>query len=156
MMGWGWPIAMRVVSGMLVALSLAAQGTGGPTRPSRLQVENRVDPLGVDVTAPRLSWILPWEGAIQRAYQVRAATSGALLDQGTADLWDSGRVESRRATGVVYGGVPLHSRARVFWQVRVWSAPDPAVPSGWSDPATWEMGLLDPADWTARWIAHPT
>ena len=28
--------------------------------------------------------------------------------------------------------------------------------SEWSAPATFEMGLLDPKDWTARWIENPS
>src|SRR5215471_11858838 len=109
------------------ALLIAAQ-----TAPIHLQAENRVDPLGMDVTTPRLSWILPWAGAVQRAYQVRAASRRSLLDQGVADLWDSGRIESNRSINIPYQGVALHSRDRVVWQIRVWSDSRPGVPSAWS------------------------
>jgi len=27
--------------------------------------------------------------------------------------------------------------------------------SAWSEPSFWEMGLLDPSDWTAKWITSP-
>src|SRR6476659_4257955 len=95
-----------ILAGLLLLEVLAA----GPTR---LQVENRVDPLGMDVVAPRLSWNLGSAGPMQQAYQVQAASSRALLDQGVADLWDSGMVVSGQSNGVVYEGAALQSRMRV-------------------------------------------
>ena len=40
-------------------------------------------------------------------------------------------------------------RQRCFWKVRVW---DQNGVSTWSKPAQWAMGLLLPADWSAKWI----
>src|SRR5437899_684618 len=80
----------------------------------RLQVENRVDPLGVDETAPRLSWNVPAAAGMQYAYQVHASS-------GATDLWDSGMVISTVASGIVYAGPALRSRQRVTWRVRVWT-----------------------------------
>jgi hypothetical protein len=133
----------------LVTLAAAAQ----PGAPQRLQVENRVNPMGMDVMAPRLSWILNQSGAEQYAYQARAASSSALLDQNAPDLWDSGMVVSSQSNGIVYSGAAMQSRTRVSWQVRVWT--DSSTVSPWSATATWEMGLLNPADWSAQWIANP-
>ena len=121
--------------------------------PDRLQTENRVDPLGMDVTNPRLSWSLPWTGALQQAYQIRAASDPALLLRGVANLWESGKVNSARSTQVVYSGPRLASRDRVAWQVRVWT---PEGLSDWSAPAIFEIGLLDSREWSAQWIAHPS
>src|SRR5579871_2476010 len=104
----------------------------------------------MDVTSLRLSWILPQAGAEQYAYQVQAASTAALLVRNAPDLWDSGMVQSSESNGIVYLGVPMRSRTRVFWQVRVWT--DEATVTPWSDPATFEMGLLNASDWTAQWI----
>ncbi len=111
--------------------------------------------LGIDVAAPRLSWHLCDErrGARQSAYQVLVASSRAVLDSDTGDVWDSGRVESEQSIHIVYAGAALASRQRVHWKVRVWDAD--GAPSPWSEPATWEMGLRDRADWQAQWIAAP-
>ena len=146
---------MPVAAHSLLLFATVALAQGG-VMPVRLQTENRVDPIGIDVTAPRLGWKLTWSGAMQQAYQVRAASSAALLERGFADRWNSGKVESTKTQGIVYNGTALRSRDRVVWQVRVWSASDPGTPSDWSDPAIWEMGLLNPTDWQALWIAHPT
>ncbi len=52
---------------------------------------------------------------------------------------DSGRVLSER-TIVQYQGKPLSSLQRCFWKVRVWNDYDTA--SGYSEPASWQKGIL--------------
>ncbi len=131
---------------------------------SHLRCEYLVDPLGIDERAPRLSWQLVSEarGARQLAYRVRVASSASLLAEGTADLWDTGRIESAQTTHVVYAGTTLTSRATCHWSVEVWPVWERSVGSVrsvqsvgsiLSSPARWTMGLLAPADWAARWIA---
>lgn len=114
-----------------------------------LRAEYRVDPLGLDERAPRLSWVVTSDrrGDRQTAYQVRAETPGA------GDLWDTGKVPSNRTAHITYEGTALRSGAEVRWSVRVWDSED--EPSPWSEPARFEMGLLDPDDWSAHWIAPP-
>ncbi len=116
-----------------------------------LTIDGRADnPLGVDDTTPNLGWRV--SGGTQTAYEIRAASSVALL--ATPDLWDSGKVTSSQSFGILYGGAALTSRQPVVWQVRVWDDLDFA--SDWSAPALWEMGLLNPNDWgAAKWIEYP-
>jgi len=52
-----------------------------------------------------------------------------------------------------YSGEPLVSGKRVWWKVRVWDGHDQASP--YSEPAWWEMGLLEPEDWSGDWITAP-
>jgi len=117
-----------------------------------LRCEYLTDPLGLDVAQPRLSWVIesPQRGEKQTAYQIMVASSAKLLEQRKADLWDSGRVASDATTQIVYKGSTLHSRAQCFWQVRAWDKDGEA--SAWSKPACWSVGLLQPADWSAKWI----
>ncbi|TMR95036.1 alpha-L-rhamnosidase [Nonomuraea basaltis] len=111
-------------------------------------------PLGIDDRRPYLSWQLDSDrrGARQCAYQIQAASSAALLVSGQIDLWDTGRLAGSQQR-IRYGGVPLSSRAQVYWRVRAWSAEE--QPGPWSARARFELGLLDPADWSAAWITHP-
>ncbi|MCK9901936.1 glycoside hydrolase family 78 protein [Frankia sp. Cpl3] len=109
--------------------------------PGGLRVEHLVDPLGLTVSAPRLSWWLPEGATRQVAYQVRGAVDGV--------GWDGGRVVSGDSLFVLYGGPPLRSGQRVTWAVRVWTD---AGESAWSPAAWWETGLLESADWVASWI----
>ena len=111
------------------------------------------DPLGIDVTAPRLSWIVSssQRGQRQTAYHILVASDLVTLGRDQGDLWDSGRVQSDETTAIVYAGKPLHSHQACFWKVRVWDKD--GVPSAWSKTAHWSMGLLDQAEWReAAWI----
>jgi alpha-L-rhamnosidase len=104
---------------------------------SRLRCEYQTEPLGLGETSPRLSWELS-EGT-QVAYRVQ-----------TDNGWDTGRVESDQSIALVYAGPALQSRQRVTWTVTVWSEAGEASASSW-----WEMGLLAPGDWEAKWIEGP-
>ncbi|MHB8635163.1 MAG: alpha-L-rhamnosidase [Fimbriimonadaceae bacterium] len=114
-----------------------------------LRCEYLTEPLGLDEPHPRLSWRLASDepGARQTAYRVIAG-----LEPGESNLWDSGRVEDRARPCVEYAGKPVSSVTRVWWQVTVW---DQAGRELISAPASWETGLLDPADWKAKWIQGP-
>jgi len=124
-------------------------------RPVNLRCEYRRNPLGIDTLQPRLSWTLePIEpkarGQRQTAYQILAASSEVGLRSGQGDLWDTGRVESDRSIQVPYEGKTLASGMQVWWKVRVWD--NQGIPSAWSQPAFWSMGLLKAEDWKGKWI----
>ena len=102
----------------------------------RLRCEYANEPLGLGETAPRLSWELS-QGS-QAAYRIT-----------TDNGWDTGRVETDGSVAIVYEGPALQSRQRVAWTVTVWTEEGEATASSW-----FEMGLLMPEDWTARWIEN--
>jgi alpha-L-rhamnosidase len=150
----------RPLRSLVLATSLALgvsllPGRAAGLKADGLECEYQGNPLGIDIPQPRLSWVLesPERGQRQTAYQVLAATTPALLADGKADLWDSGKVSSSESIHVIYGGQPLHAGQRVYWKVRAWDRDD--RPSAYSPPASWEMGLLTPADWQAAWITRP-
>ncbi len=110
-------------------------------RAVNLKTEYLRNPLGIDVSHPRLFWTC--EGGIaQTAYRV-------LAESGGTTVWDSGRVESARMTGIRYPNA-LESRQRVTWKVMLWDEHDAA--GEWSEPAFFEAGLLRAFDWDAKWI----
>lgn len=117
-----------------------------------LRTEYKPNPLGIDARRPALMWKLraTGRGARQTAYHVQVASSRDALEAGEGLLWDTGRVESDRSVHVTYGGPPVESGRRYYWRVRVWD--ESGTPSSWSDPAFWEMGLLDVSEWSAEWI----
>src|SRR5579884_666519 len=129
----------------------------GQARPDNLRCEYRINPLGIDVAQPRLSWMVaparPTDrGVRQAAYHILVATTPELLAAAKGDLWDTGKVESDQSIHIVYAGKSLASRARAFWKVRIWDQ-DGKV-SGWSAPASWAMGLLNAGEWQAKWIGR--
>ncbi|MEW6249709.1 MAG: glycoside hydrolase family 78 protein [Planctomycetota bacterium] len=124
--------------------------------PTKLRCEYLVNPLGIDRTTPRLSWRMVdgRRGARQTAYQILAGDSLEQLAADQGNVWDTGKVASDQSIQVAYAGMPLKSRQRVWWKVRVWD--HAGQPSPWSEPAFWTMGLLERADWGAKWIGDPT
>jgi alpha-L-rhamnosidase len=122
-------------------------------RPLGLKCEYRIDPLGIDEVAPRLSWTLESEGRDQRqsAYRIMVAANEEDLEAEENLLWDSGRVESGRTIGVEYKGETLRSGSHCVWKVRVWDGAGNASPYG--GPAIFEMGLLERSDWEGAWIS---
>lgn len=141
---------------LLLLPVLAFAASASTLKPAYLRCEYRVDPIGMDQSHPRLSWIVesngPQRGKQQSAYQIQVATTLDKLDHDQGDLWDSGKQGSDESAQVIYGGAPMQSATEYFWKVRVWDEQD--SPSAWSAPAKWTTGLQRP-DWGAQWISDP-
>lgn len=114
--------------------------------------EYRTDPVGIDVSHPRFSWELAagWRDMVQSAYEIQVASSREALDSGRCDVWSSGKVQSQETNQIAYAGPALQSRQRYFWRVQAWTRSGKV--SGWSPTSSWEMGLLEPSDWNAKFI----
>ena len=117
--------------------------------------EYKVNPVGIDIGQPRLSWQLmsDEQNVMQSAYEIRVADSERALNSQSKLIWTSGKVDSDKSVNVVYEGPALSSMQRVYWKVRVWDGNGKA--SAWSVPAYWETGILQPSEWTAEWITLP-
>ena len=141
---------------MVLAISLIAvtSSHAASFEARDLRCDDREAPLGLDSAQPVLSWSVFSEtrSFVQSACQVVVASAPELLDAGRADIWDSGKQETR-AQRMTYAGRPLRPTERVYWSVRIWSS-DQEV-SEWAHPSEWTMGLPAPADWQAQWIAAP-
>lgn len=146
-----------IVLSCLCFFVFSAVHAGASIVPTRLTCEYLVNPMAIDASNPRLSWINTADpglrGEAQTAYQIRVATSLSALEAGKPDLWDGRKVKSDRSVLVHYAGKPLKSRQECWWQVRVWNKEGRA--SAWSEPARWNMGLLTPGEWKAQWIGAP-
>ena len=106
-----------------------------------LKTEYMTNPLGIDIAHPRLFWNCGG-GTMQTAYRVIAKTEGSVV-------WDSKKVSSAS----MHADYPLAlaSRQRVSWTVTLWDETD--TEGDISDTAFFEMGLLSPDDFLAKWIA---
>ncbi|WP_437222375.1 family 78 glycoside hydrolase catalytic domain [Planctomicrobium sp. SH661] len=147
-------LIILVIASSLPELA-GSESACGLELPSRLRCESLENPQGIDVPQPRLSWQLQSSGRSQRqtAYQILVASSPDLLAADRGDLWDSGKVNSGKCSLIPYQGNELRSGQALHWKVRVWDVKD--VASGYSAPAKFSTGLLDPEDWAAKWIASP-
>ncbi|HWQ93185.1 MAG TPA: alpha-L-rhamnosidase N-terminal domain-containing protein, partial [Clostridia bacterium] len=146
----------RSTYGIISGLVLLAGVCFADVETKNLRCEYLVNPVGIDATSPRLSWIINSNrrGEKQTAYQVLVASSRKLLNLDQGDLWDSGKVVAEETSHIAYAGRPLASRQSCFWKVRSWDSR--GKPVAWSAAAEWHMGLLQPADWEAKWIVAET
>lgn len=106
----------------------------------KLKTERLVNPLGIDIKQPSLSWICQ-DGITQTAYEIEAVSDGRLI-------WNSGKVSTNKMQ-VAFGEV-LESKQRVSWKVRLWDEADTV--GEWSEEAYFEAGILDAAQFVAKWI----
>lgn len=125
---------------------------------SSLRVEHMINPAVLDVLHPRISWVnMPSsptaKGEGQRAYQIQVATTLRALLKGKCDAWDTGKRMGDASYLIPYAGKALRSGQDYWCRVRVWNLKNKV--SKWSEPVHWGMGLLNPAEWKARWISAP-
>ncbi|MHA9741358.1 family 78 glycoside hydrolase catalytic domain [Robinsoniella peoriensis] len=106
----------------------------------KLKTERLVNPLGIDIKQPSLSWICQ-DGITQTAYEIEAVSDGCII-------WKSGKVSTNKMQ-VIFGEV-LESKQRVSWKVRLWDEADTV--GEWSEEAYFEAGILDAAQFVAKWI----
>src|SRR5579859_737396 len=133
---------------------LSALFTSGQVTVKNLLTENRPSPIGIDTRTPRFSWQLDAadRNELQTAYEINVSTR----ENGKGSLWNSGKVTSGQSLQIPYAGPSLQSGQKYYWSVRVWD--NKGRISKQSDPAWWQTGLFDSADWKARWIqpAYPS
>jgi len=123
---------------------------------SHLQIENRVNPLGVDNIKPRFSWQLEsnQKNVAQTAFQVLVSDDESLLKKNTGNTWywDSKKISANTSIQVEYKGKQLASAKKYFWKVKVWDNKGNVAESAVE---SWQMGLLKESDWTnAKWIGY--
>ena len=113
-----------------------------------LKCEYLKNPIGIDVVNPRLSWqiISDKRNVKQQQFQIQVATDKEFNNI----VWNI-HTFSEKSIHIPYNGVPLESRKRYFYRVKVWISKDEE--SEWSDVNFWEMGLLNNSEWIAEWIS---
>lgn len=117
-----------------VAEQMKAPITDQLRAPTGLTVEQLRAPEQAVITDPFLEfgWIFPAEGKVQGSYRILVASAPFLLEEGVADLWDSGIVPGNRSVNISHGGSPLGPQSTCWWQVKVWS--EDGRESAWSAP----------------------
>jgi len=117
-----------------------------------LLCENLSNPIGLDEQHPRFSWqlISDARNIMQAAYEIRVSNNASSLEKDKDIIWSTGKISSDSSVYITYRGAQLESGKKYYWQVRVWDNAGKA--SSWSEPASWQMGLLNANDWKAKWI----
>ena len=110
-----------------------------------LLCENVINPVGIDIQRPQLSWKLQsaQRGIFQTAYEI-------IVSSQNEPFWKSGKVLSSESINISYSGPALYSGIKYMWKVRVWD--NSGKISKWSEPASWSMAFLKAEEWKAKWI----
>jgi alpha-L-rhamnosidase len=136
----------------------AAVPAGGvpPLAPDNLRVNDMVSPVGTSDRVHYGWWVHDADtDEVQSAFQILLASTPGKLALGTADVWDSGRVDSNLQNHVPHKGAALVADHRYHWMVRTWDKDGNVSP--WSAPAHFTVGLLGNNDWAgASWIRRDT
>ncbi|MFC0775250.1 family 78 glycoside hydrolase catalytic domain [Terrimonas alba] len=144
----------RLLYSVILLLLVMLKGFSQQLTVANLRCEYRKDPSGVDNLKPHLSWELQRDeqNILQTAYRVLVADDSLLLMKNIGNAWDSKKIASGSSIQVQYKGKVLRPAKKYFWKVMIWD--NKKQVSGWSNMATWQMGLLKKADWkNAQWIA---
>ncbi|WP_433744445.1 family 78 glycoside hydrolase catalytic domain [Paenibacillus amylolyticus] len=114
-----------------------------------LRCEYRINPIGLDVKSPRLSWKLQSDrrNCMQSAYQVQLS----LTKDFDEIAWDSGEKSTDQSIHVELDDFQPSPQTRYYYRIRAWD--DTGSDSDWSETAYFEMGLMDSNNrWKAEWI----
>ena len=136
---------MKKITTFILLLFVIATTVLAQVSVKNLLCENLSNPVGLDSKLPRFSWqlISDKRNVMQVAYEIKVTNN-------KSTAWSSGKVITDESVQVSYGGMPLQSDKKYNWQVRVWD--NQGNVSAWSDPASFQMALLNPDDWKAKWI----
>ena len=117
-----------------------------------LKSEYLVNPIGLDVETPRLTWKIKDQrrGAIQKAYKISVGTDSAKVALGKGSHWNTGKVNAEHQM-VLYAGKALQAFQKYYWSLTVWDKNDKKVQS--DRPASFEMGMMETRNWKGSWIS---
>ena len=139
-------LVATVIVGQVVTEAAFAEPESGSTTVTRMRVNRRVEPVGVEPDYLMFSWNLldDRRNISQTLYRIRVVDSSK-----RSLVWDSGEVESPQMIEIPYGGKPLAASTRYDWTVEIVN--NLGERTTLEKPATFVTGLAD--TWQARWIS---
>lgn len=113
------------------------------------KVCNLETPLGIDVN-PTFSWIVDTfhDDTVQQSYRILVSTTDKLIQDGIADMWDSGNVFSQETIDIPYKGMLLQSKTTYYWAVQAVYGDKPVR----SSVQKFTTGILRDSEWQGLWI----
>lgn len=142
---------LRIFILLLLFAACKSKQPVGPVNVTNLRCEYKINPFGIDIEKPRLSWNLEAEqrGVAQKSYQILVATTPESLNENSADSWNSGVIQTDKSIQIEYSGEPLESNRTYYWKVKI---QDQDGKEWESETASWHTGLMTEAEWKAKWI----
>ena len=153
------PITVLLLTGLLIMQNVRV--CAAEPAPSGLLCNLLTHPEDSVITErqPDFGWIVNSSQSADRqtAYRIIVASSPALLEKDTGDLWDSGKMASSQSINVLYAGQPLVPNSSYWWSVRTWNKDDRA--SAFSRPQKFNTGEFNrqAKKWPgeSRWVQIP-
>ncbi len=107
---------------------------------------------------PEFGWIFPQRLISQTAYQILVSSSNSLLSEGKTDLWNSGKITSKKSINNSYRGKKLQPNSEYWWKVKVWGTN--GIESEYSQPQQFNTGNFNRPknEWTGQsnWVQLET
>ncbi len=137
---------------LLLFAMITIQTHALPSQPIHLKCEYLVNPIGIDVSTPRLHWQMQdnREGALQTAYQVIVGTDSVQVAAGKGNCWDTGKISGANRL-VSYQGKALQPFAKYYWSVILWDKDQQK--SAAAKIASFETGMMQISNWKGEWIS---
>ena len=120
-------------------------------------VEQQVRQQALATAQPRFSWNYesPENEVVQQDYRIIVASTFEDAQNNHGDLWDSGVIPSNQMLYITYAGKELKSRDKAYWKViTTVTAQGGKKTKVESEVQSFEISLLSPDDWQAKWIGH--
>ena len=147
----------RLLILLLALVSFTACQDTTKLKISNLTVEQQDGKRALATAQPRFSWNYDTdaENLVQTSYRILVSTTAEQVQQGIGNLWDSGIIPSNQMLYIPYAGKTLQSRDQAYWKVIT------TITTGKgrkttveSEVQSFEISLLNPTDWKAKWIGH--
>ena len=105
---------------IILSFIFLAQQLNAQISIQNLRCEMLVNPLGIDIKEPRLSWQLnsSQRNVQQSAYEIIVSSSKEKLLKNDGDVWVSGKVNGTQSIHIKYAGKELQSGKEYFWKVK--------------------------------------
>lgn len=117
---------------------------------TNMQAGGSINPLAVPIDRLHFSWKLETtdENHTQASYRILVCSTDEMANEGTGDVWDTGKILSGQTLYIPYGGRPLKSGRRYWWRLRIWRDSGESLDS----PVQWFETAFAPEDWKGKWI----
>lgn len=137
---------------VMLILSQSSYVIAGKAIAVQMKVEGQSGWIVTDEPSPRLSWqpvgVISGQSVV--GYEVIAASTKSIAQNGQGDLWKSGFLSIENGPWTLFDASKLPSRTEVWWRVRpVFSK---SKFGEWGEIAWFEIGLKSSEDWKCKWI----
>lgn len=145
-------VRIFIFSGILVFAAMSCQEKISRAKITNLKCEHLVQPLGIDSPAPRFTWQMDSDkhGLKQISYKITVGTDSAKVASGKGNVWDSRKINTQLSLAV-YSGPRLNPFTKYYWSVKIWDEKN--IPSKWSQPVSFETGMMEAKNWRGDWIS---